>query len=163
MNHKLEFESMPRQRIRSSVSPDSILGIDFGDRRVGIASGSLEMKLAHPLEVVDRLKPGADLITRIRELAHERKVGVIVVGDPVNMDGTVGPRSEISREFARLLKRALRQVQVILYDERLSSFSADEWMERDGIKPARRKEMRDAYAAAVILQDFIDGIGKEAV
>lgn len=154
---------MPPKRTRSSASPDSLLGIDFGDRRIGIASGSLETKLAHPLEVIDCMRPDVYLFARIRELVRERKVGVIVVGDPVNMDGTIGPRAEISREFAKLLKRAIQQVQVVLYDERLSSFSADEWMERDGIKPAKRKEMRDAYAAAVILQDYINGFGKTGV
>jgi putative Holliday junction resolvase len=97
---------------------------------------------------------------RLRELVKREDIGTIVVGDPVNMDGTAGPRAETSRDFAGRLQKALRQVRVELFDERLSSFSADEWMDRDGVKPAQRKTRRDAYAAAVILMDYLQEVEK---
>jgi len=138
--------------------PKRYLALDLGDRRIGLAAGSLEARLAQPLEVLDRAGDEGDVrvFRRLRELVKREDIGTIVVGDPVNMDGTAGPRAETSRDFAGRLQKALRQVRVELHDERLSSFSADEWMDRDEVKPAQRKTRRDAYAAAVILLDYFE-------
>ena len=138
--------------------PKRYLALDLGDRRIGLAAGSLEARLAQPLEVLDRAGDEGDarVFRRLRELVKRENIGAIVVGDPVNMDGTAGPRAETSRDFARRLQKALRQVRVELHDERLSSFAADEWMDRDEVKPAQRKTRRDAYAAAVILLDYFE-------
>ena len=138
--------------------PKRYLAVDLGDRRIGLAAGSLEARLAQPLEVLDRAGDEGDarVFRRLRELVKREDIGWIVVGDPVNMDGTAGPRAEMSRNFAGRLQKALRQVRVELHDERLSSFAADEWMDRDGVKPAQRKTRRDAYAAAVILMDYFE-------
>jgi putative Holliday junction resolvase len=135
------------------------LAVDFGDRRVGVATGNDETRLAQPLETLlrsDTDERDAALFKRLRELVHEWRVRVVVVGDPVNMDGSRGPRSEISHAFAKKLGKSLRQVEVLLWDERLSSFTADEWMERDGVKASKKKEKRDAYAAAAILKSHFD-------
>ncbi|HBF34844.1 TPA: Holliday junction resolvase RuvX [Candidatus Sumerlaeota bacterium] len=140
-----------------------MLSLDIGDRRIGVAAGSPETGLARPLETLVRTnKDDGHIFQRLRELVKSEEAEIIVVGDPVNMDGSVGPRAEISREFAARVKKAIRQAQVVLYDERLSSFSADEWMERDGIRKADRKGKRDAYAAAVILLDYLEALRAES-
>lgn len=146
------------------LSHGRILALDVGDRRIGVAVGSPAGGLAKPLEVITRPRDDADMgvvFRRLREIARHEETATIVVGDPVNMDGTVGPRAEISREFARRLQGAMRQAHIALQDERLSSFTADEWMERDGVRPAQRKARRDAYAAAVILLDYFARLREE--
>jgi putative Holliday junction resolvase len=130
------------------------LALDVGDRRIGVAAGSAEAGLATPLEVLQRRAGDREVFDRLRALLRSERAEAIIVGDPVNMDGSAGPQAESAREFARRLKKALHPVGVELFDERLSSFSADEWMEREGVRPADRKKRRDAYAAAVILMDY---------
>ncbi|MFW6255354.1 MAG: Holliday junction resolvase RuvX [Candidatus Sumerlaeota bacterium] len=132
------------------------LGIDMGDRRIGLATGNDETGIARPLEILRRSDDPEDraVFQRLKELIKEWGVEVIVVGDPINMDGSRGERSEVSHAFAKRLKKAFRQVQVVLSDERLSSYEADAWMDDDGIRPSKRKENRDAYAAATILRHY---------
>ncbi len=139
----------------AKLNSDRFLALDVGDRRIGVAAGSREAGLARPVETWDRkAMDEAQIVRRLRELIKEEKAATVVVGDPLNMDGSVGPRSEISREFAAWVKRVARQVEVVMADERLSSFSADEAMERDGVKASKKKGLRDAYAASAILQEY---------
>lgn len=143
--------NMPR------LDPQRFLALDIGDRRIGVAVGSRHSGLAQPLETLDRAQGGGDaaVFSRLRELVREHEAGTVVVGDPINMDGTAGPRAEISRAFAATLAKALRQVRVVLHDERLSSFAADEQMRREALAPKRRRARRDAYAAVAILRDYL--------
>jgi putative Holliday junction resolvase len=136
------------------LSPDRYLCLDVGERRIGVAVGSLDTGLAEPLEVIVRTGDDGGLARRLRELVKREDTGTVVIGDPLNMDGSSGDGCERSRRFAKWLKSVMRQVRVVLYDERLSSFTADERMEREGLKRSRRKEMRDAYAAAAILLEY---------
>ena len=145
----------------AKLNPDRYLALDVGDRRVGVAAGSREAGMARPIETWDRkVMSEEEIVRRLRALVKEEKAATVVVGDPLNMDGTVGPRAEISREFAEWVGRVVRQVKVLMADERLSSFSADEAMERDGVKASKRKETRDAYAAAVILEEYFAGLSQ---
>jgi putative holliday junction resolvase len=138
------------------LSPTRFLALDVGDRRIGVATASSETGLATPLETLDRAQGDEPVLRRLKEIVRTEGAATVVVGDPLNMDGTAGPQAVAAREFACLLKKALRQIEVVMLDERLSSFAADEWMERAGIKPDDRKKHRDAYAAAVILLDYLD-------
>lgn len=135
------------------------LAIDLGDKRVGLAVGSSETGLVRPLETVLRDARDKALFERIRDLIKSEQVDLLVLGEPLNMDGSVGPRAVLSHAFARRLKGAFKQVEVTLMDERLSSFSADAWMERNGISKTNRAKWRDAYAAGVILLDYFEGEG----
>jgi putative Holliday junction resolvase len=145
----------------SPLSPTRILALDVGNRRVGVAVGSVETGMSTPLEIVVRGENDRSAIERLRELVRREEAGTILVGDPLNMDGSVGEQATRSRAFAQTLKRAIRQVRIELFDERLSSFEADEWMDRDEISSRKRPEWRDAYAAAVILQDYLDVKARE--
>ena len=146
----------------AKLNPDRYLALDVGDRRVGVAAGSLEAGMARPIETWDRkIMSEKEIVRRLRELVKDEKAATVVVGDPLNMDGTIGPRAEISRAFAEWVGRIVRQVNVVMADERLSSFSADEVMERRGLKGPKRKSMRDAYAAAVILEEYFAALRQE--
>lgn len=143
----------------SRLDPNRFLSLDVGEKRVGVAAGSLDTGYCEPLETLLRSGDGRDrpLITRLREIVKAEKAASLIVGDPLNMDGSVGERSESCRAFAKRLQQAMRQVRVEMSDERLSSFEADEWMERNGVRKSKRKAKRDAYAAAVILTDYFRG------
>ena len=138
------------------LDPNRYLSLDVGDRRVGVAVGSYDTGYCEPLETLLRSKDGQDraLIARLRELNKVHKAAWLIIGDPLNMDGSVGTRAEICRAYAKRMKQAMRQLTVEMADERLSSFEADEWMENDGVRKSQRKAKRDAYAAAVILTDY---------
>ncbi|RMH10515.1 MAG: Holliday junction resolvase RuvX [Planctomycetota bacterium] len=141
------------------------LGIDLGDMRTGIALGDAITGIASPVETIripiDR-NGGEDLLDALvqcinAQLGPPTSGGEIVIGLPLNMDGSEGPRAAYVRLFAeRLEKRAQRKVH--LHDERLSSVDADQRMARSGLTHGQKKRRRDALAAAAILRSFLAGL-----
>jgi putative Holliday junction resolvase len=137
------------------------LAVDLGDARTGLAVGDDQTRIVSPLEVVEcpsGLCGGdalLDLIVKALEsVASARSACEIVVGLPMNMDETEGPRAKIVRAFAdRLAARTGRRVH--LQDERLTSSEADWSMARSGLTRREKKQRRDALAAAAILRDFL--------
>lgn len=132
----------------------SILGIDFGERRIGVAGSDALGITAQPLSVVERKSRRED-VARIGELASRRKAEVIVVGLPLNMDGSAGPAARRARRFAAALRRELG-LEVEEWDERLSTAEAERALIASDKRRARRREVRDAVAAALILQGYLD-------
>ena len=130
----------------------SVLGLDVGEKRIGVALA--EGSIAIPLTVIKRVEDAADL-QRVISLAHEHNVDIIVVGLPFSMDGSIGAQAEGVLEFAGALGQ-VTDIPVDTYDERLSTVEADRLMREAGTKRGKRKENLDALAAAVILQDYID-------
>ena len=134
------------------------LGIDHGSKRVGVAVGDDSGSIAAPLTVLD----GADfdrVAEKIVELAAEHDVLGAVVGWPLNMDDTEGPQGKIARQFAADLADSTK-LDVRLWDERLSSFEADQALAGTFTRK-QKKNRQDAIAAAVILQDFLSAGGPE--
>ena len=132
----------------------SALGLDCGERRIGVA-GSDDMGLiARPLSAIERTSRAEDA-ARIGELASRRKAKTIVVGLPLNMDGSAGPAARRARRFARMLERELG-LKVELWDERLSTAEAERALIAADERRARRREVRDGVAAALILQSYLD-------
>jgi putative Holliday junction resolvase len=130
-----------------------ILGVDPGERRVGLAIADDETRFARPLEVIDRTE--TDAVTRIREIIREMKVTMVVVGRPVGLSGIEGPAMEKQKTFLVALRAAL-DVNVDVFDERLTTVVAERGLRAGGASAKRRKEMRDAVAAQVMLQDYMD-------
>jgi putative Holliday junction resolvase len=131
------------------------LGIDLGRARIGLALADDVLRTAQPLRVVPRLGDEAD-VRSLREVAEEYEVARAVLGLPLNMDGSEGASARMSRAFAPRLEAALG-VPVELFDERLSTFEAEDRLRSQGV-PAREVKGRvDAEAAAVILQGWLDG------
>lgn len=135
------------------------LALDPGERRIGVAISDPEGRHARPLTVVEHASKDQDL-ARVAEVAARFGAEVIVVGLPLNMDGTAGPGARRARRFAAQLKHRVG-AEVHLWDERLTTFEADQQMVEAGLSPERRRELRDAVAAAVILQDYLDAQRRE--
>jgi putative pre-16S rRNA nuclease len=131
-----------------------VAGIDFGKRRIGLAVSNLDQLSAYPVETIERGRSlAADLETlRVRLTALE--VRRVVVGLPLNMDGTVGPQARAAQLFARRLEEATG-IPVELCDERLSSFEAEERLKALPVRRNRRKLAIDAVAASVILETWL--------
>ena len=134
----------------------SYLAIDYGTKRIGLAVGDDEMRVATPLRVVPgRNDPIADAQT-VLVVAAEHGVDALVVGLPLNMDDSESNQSRLTRRFGTAL--AERSGLPVQYqDERLSSFAADEHLAGSDLTRKQRKAQRDKLAAAAILQDFLDG------
>lgn len=130
------------------------LGLDVGERRIGVAISDPEERLAVPLRVLERRDATADART-IAELARREGVGRIVVGLPVSLSGTLGPQARQTQAFAERL-RAATDAEVILYDERLSTAEADRHLRQLGMREREMRSRRDAVAAAIILQAYLD-------
>ena len=131
-----------------------VLGIDFGDSRTGFAiSDSLEI-MASTVETFKE-KNMKKVVLRAVELLEEHHADKIVLGFPKNMNGTVGDRGKKSQKFAKEL-RALTDVPVVLWDERLTTVSAHNLMNETNVRGQKRKDSVDKIAAAFILQSYLD-------
>lgn len=128
------------------------LGLDPGERRTGAAIADSEGMVATPLTVIAHTSR-EKAVNAIAELARRNEVEGIVVGLPKNMDGTEGSQAARARRLAEELHRRL-DLPVVMVDERLSSFAAEEALAH--LRPERRRERLDAVAACFILQDYLD-------
>lgn len=129
------------------------LGLDVGDRRIGVAISDPEGWLAVPLRVIDQKTEDARSV--LINLVRAEEVGQIVIGLPISMSGERGAQAERAAEFATLLSTAL-DLPIALLDERLTSVEADRRMQEAGMRGRAMKANRDAVAAAIILQSFLD-------
>jgi putative Holliday junction resolvase len=130
-----------------------ILGIDPGTRRIGVAAADVETRFARPVEVIDLEKTNA--MARIQQLVRELSVTEVIVGRPVALSGRSGPAVESQRELLDRLRAGL-DVEVREYDERLTTVVADQGLRGSGASRRARKELRDAVAAQVMLQGYMD-------
>ncbi|MBP1904840.1 putative Holliday junction resolvase [Paenibacillus turicensis] len=136
-----------------------ILGLDYGDRRIGVSISDDLGWTAQGLEVIERRKEGQDLL-RIAELVKQYEVEEIVVGLPKNMNGTIGPRGELCQAFASELSEKL-QLPIHLWDERLSTVAAERTLLEADVSRKKRKGVVDKLAAALILQNYLDSKSKK--
>lgn len=130
-----------------------ILGVDPGERRVGVALADGETRFARPLEVID--VAGTDPVKRIAALVSEHGVALVVVGKPVSLSGADGIAVENAAPFVSALRDAL-DVDVVEHDERLTTVIAERGLRAGGADRAARKRIRDAVAAQVMLQGYLD-------
>ena len=130
------------------------LAIDYGRKRTGLAICDRQEIIASPLAVID--DSPKQLISRIVEVVKRENADAVVLGLPLNMDGSVGPQAKLVLKFADRLKRHL-QIPVHLQDERLTTFSAEQESLARGVRKKKKKQKPlDAVAAAEILQDFLE-------
>jgi putative Holliday junction resolvase len=132
----------------------STLGVDLGRARIGLALADDVLRTARPLRVVPHRAEAADLAA-IAEAARAYEAERVVVGLPLNMDGSEGPAARHARAFARKIEAALG-VPVELFDERLSTFEAERRLRDRGFSAKDLRSRVDAEAAAVILQGWLD-------
>ncbi len=135
-----------------------IIGLDFGSRTTGIAMSDPGETLASPVETVFREEEEnlKQTVRRIRQLAEENDVHKIVLGLPKNMNNTLGERAEKTLAFKRRLERDLYRVEILLWDERLSTRMAEKPLLERGLDRHQRKRVVDQIAAVYILQGYLD-------
>ena len=130
-----------------------LIALDVSKKAIGIAGADLDWQLATPLLTIKRTKLVKD-IQRLQAVLRERNAGALILGLPLNMDGTEGPRCQAIRQFAADLDRTLN-VPILLWDERLTTFDAEERAFEMGLRGRKRADLIDAIAATVILEDLL--------
>ncbi|QSO52614.1 Holliday junction resolvase RuvX [Alicyclobacillus curvatus] len=131
-----------------------ILAIDYGTVRIGLALSDPSGFLAQSLDVLKR-RSDDDAIMRIAEIAREREASEMVVGLPLNMNGSEGEKADICRAFAAKLEERTG-LPVHLFDERLTTVAAQRTLIEQDVRRSKRKQVVDAVAATVLLQTYLD-------
>jgi putative Holliday junction resolvase len=133
-----------------------IVGLDLGEKTIGVAISDVTRMIASPVELIRKTKFTLDA-DRLFALMDGRGARGVVIGLPVNMDGTEGPRCQSSRAFARNLLRLRESLAIAFWDERLSSAAVNRMLiDEADVTRARRAELVDKAAAAWILQGALD-------
>ena len=132
-----------------------VLGVDPGERRVGVAAADLETRVAVPVEVIDATVD--DPVSRVAAIAAEKSAQVIVVGRPTGLSGAAGPAVERQQLFVEQLRNAA-PVPVVEFDERLTSVVAQQGLRAGGGRRNARSKIVDAVAAQVMLQGYVDAL-----
>lgn len=132
----------------------AVAGLDLGDKTIGVALSDLRRQVATPIEVIRREKFTIDA-GRLLTLLDTRGAAGIVLGLPLNMDGSVGPRVQATQAFARNLEK-LTALPICYWDERLSTVAAERALLEADTSRKRRKEVIDQVAAGYILQGALD-------
>lgn len=132
----------------------AIAGLDFGEKTIGVAISDLRRQVATPTEIIRRVKFTEDA-ARLLEIVKAREIHGLILGLPLNMDGSEGPRVQSTRAFARNLTR-LTDLPIFYWDERLSTVAAERALLEADTSRKRRKEVIDAVAAGYILQGALD-------
>ena len=133
-----------------------VLGLDLGTKTIGVAISDLTKQIASPLETIARRK-FADDAQRLIHLAKREKAGLIVLGLPLNMNGSEGPRAQSTRAFARNLARQI-DIPIVFWDERLSTAAVERMLIAADQSRAKRGAVIDKLAAAYILQSALDSL-----
>ncbi len=132
----------------------TIAGLDLGTKTIGVAVSDLGFSFANPRPVIKRMKFTLDAQALLKALEADR-VGVIVIGLPMNMDGTSGPRVQATRAFVRTMQ-PLTDLPFVFWDERLSTVAAERALIGMDVSRGKRAERIDSAAAAFILQGALD-------
>ena len=130
------------------------LGLDVGERRIGVAVSDPDGTVAVPVTVIER-KSEAAALGEITALIRDHDIDRIIVGMPLSLDGNLGKQAETVQAFEQSLKECT-DVPVVDWDERLSTLHAERMMVEAGVKRGKRKRRLDSVAAAIILQGYLD-------
>jgi putative pre-16S rRNA nuclease len=135
-------------------SAGRVLGLDLGDVRIGVAISDPDRRLAVPLGTVQVARPPGEM-RAIADLVREHDVTLVVIGEPISLDGVRRDRANHAANFADAL-RPMLTVPVTLHDERFSTVEAERSLREAGVRGSRRRSVVDAAAAQVILQSWLD-------
>lgn len=153
-------DATPHQFASGLLRGQRLLGLDLGTRTIGLALSDVGRVIASPLETLPRTKFTPDA-ARLAAVARRHGVGGLVLGLPLNMDGSEGPRAQSTRAFGRRLAERLA-LPLAYWDERLSTLAVTRTLIAADASRARRAALVDKMAAAYILQGFLDRLGGEA-
>lgn len=135
-----------------------IIGIDYGDSRIGVAVSDPLGWTAQGIETINWRNNIEEPIERILQIIKFYGAKKVIVGFPRNMNGTIGPRGEKTNEFIELLESKVEGVQIIKWDERLSTVAANKTMNELGVKKSKKRQVVDQIAAVYILQGYLDAM-----
>ena len=136
----------------------ALIGLDLGTKTIGVAVSDPDRRIAAPVETISRKRFSSDA-ERILALAAARRAVAYVLGLPINMDGSEGPRAQATRAFARNLSK-LTELPIALWDERLSTAAVERALIAADLSRAKRKAVIDQHAATYILQGALDRLAK---
>jgi putative holliday junction resolvase len=139
----------------------SLLGLDLGSKTIGLAKSDLSFTIATPLETIRRSKFTKDAL-ELKEIIDANEIGALVLGLPMNMDGTEGPRCQSTRQFAANLLEKF-DIPITYWDERMSTQAVTRTLLEADASRKRRAEVVDKMAAAYILQGALDALQMSAV
>jgi putative Holliday junction resolvase len=139
----------------------ALIGLDLGSKTIGVAASDPDRRLATGVETIARKNFSADA-ARLLTLARERRAAAFVLGLPVNMDGSEGPRAQSTRAFARNLAR-LTELPIAFWDERLSTAAVERELIAADASRAKRAKVIDQHAALFILQGALDRLARGAI
>ena len=149
---------VPLQQLRAALAPGQrLLGLDLGEKTIGVAVSDSLMTVATAVGTIRRKKLAADLAA-LQQMMTERSVGGLVIGLPLNMDGSEGPRCQSVRQFARNLL-ARMDLPIAFWDERLSTVAVTRPMIEADLTRSQRAKAVDTLAATYILQGALDALG----
>lgn len=134
-----------------------IMGLDFGERTIGVAVSDALLWTAQGVKTIRR---SSKEMQELEEIIHQYEIGEIVLGFPKNMNGTLGPRAELTQEFASRLENEFN-LPINLWDERLSTMAAERTLLEGDVSRAKRKLVIDKMAAVFILQGYLDKRARE--
>ncbi|MFC1668008.1 Holliday junction resolvase RuvX [Chlamydiota bacterium] len=132
----------------------TVLGLDYGEKRIGVAISDENGSIAFPLLVLQRKNPEDD-VRIIQELVQEKNIERIVVGMPINMNGTRGQKAHEVEIFCEFLKEKIA-ISVIEWDERLSTMQAERVLREAAVSGVKKRAIRDKLASQLILQSYLD-------
>jgi|TARA_B100001996_G_scaffold170153_1_gene129750 putative Holliday junction resolvase len=138
----------------SKIINNKIICLDLGNKNIGVAISDQGLKFANPLNLIKR-KNFKAVTLKIISIIKEENIGGIVLGWPINMDGSQGPRCDATRDFAHAFLRIF-DIPICFHDERLSTIAADNILKNAEISKQKKKEKQDAIAASWILQSLLD-------
>ena len=131
------------------------IGLDLGSRTLGVSVSDVDGIIATSLMVIRHNEEYDRLIEEIKKIIEEKKVDKIVLGLPKNMNGTIGPKGELSYEFKEMIEKNIG-LEVFLEDERLTTVQATNLLIKNDTSRKKRKNVIDSMAATIILQSFLD-------
>ena len=138
------------------------IGLDLGSRTLGISLSDPSGIIASSFTIIRHNEEYEKLVTEIKKIVDEKKVEKIVLGLPKNMNGTIGPKGELSYKFKEMLEKDTN-LEVVLEDERLTTKEATDLLIRNDTSRKKRKQVIDSMAATIILQSYLDKENKKEI
>lgn len=134
-----------------------ILGIDYGEKRIGLALSDVSNMVAQSLKVLKR-NATSSWLAEIKAIVNKNKIEKIVVGLPKNMNGSIGKKGKEVLTFVKVLEKGVK-VPIVTWDERLTTVSAENVLRQADLSRKKRKGILDKLSACIILQNYLDSIG----
>lgn len=130
-----------------------ILGFDVGTKRIGVAISDETETIATGIKYIEN---DANVLTEVEKFIKEFSPHTIVVGNPINMDGTINANNKFIAEFLKQLKKIFDEKKIVLWDERLSTVQAEKILIKGEVRRKDRKKILDKISAAIVLQSYLD-------